>query len=158
MDGYLEEVRKVCDRHGVLLIFDEVMCGMGRTGYLHAWQKWGVAPDIQLIGKGLAGGAAEISGMLVGEKVAKAFARTGDAFAHGHTFRNFPLNCAVALATQEIVRDESLLQNVREKGPILERKLQLRLGHHRYVGDIRGMGSFWAVCSPRLSLCTERNH
>ncbi|KAF2827987.1 aminotransferase, class III [Ophiobolus disseminans] len=145
VDGYLAAMREVCDKYDILLIFDEIMCGLGRTGYMHAWQKSGVVPDIQLIGKGLAGGFAEISGMLVGHKVAKAFKGSGEAFAHGHTFQNHPLACAMALATLKIIDEDRLLENVRQKGPILARKLRERLGSHPYVGDIRGEGLFWAI-------------
>jgi adenosylmethionine-8-amino-7-oxononanoate aminotransferase len=146
-DGYLTAVRDVCDKYGVLLIFDEVMCGMGRTGYLHAWQKEGVAPDIQVIGKGLAGGFQQLSAMLVGPKVSDAFEYgpgTG-AFSHGHTFQNFPLGCAAGLEVQEIIQEEHLLQNVREKGTRLSKALKKRLGSHPHVGDIRGAGLFWGI-------------
>jgi adenosylmethionine-8-amino-7-oxononanoate aminotransferase len=145
VDGYLQEMRNVCDKYGILLIFDEVMCGMGRIGHLHAWQKWGVVPDIQLVGKGLAAGFAEISGMLVNHKVANAFKHSKEVFAHGHTFQNFPLACAAALATQKIIKTDDLLANVQRKGLLLGKKLNERLGTHRYVGDIRGEGLFWGV-------------
>ena len=144
-------MREVCDKYDILLIFDEIMCGMGRTGELHAWQKSGIAPDVQLIGKGLGGGFAEISGMLVGRKVANAFRESGEAFSHGHTFQNHAQACAVALIVQQIIIDDKLLKNVREKGVILERKLKERLGSHRYVGDIRGVGLFWGVSSSHFS-------
>ncbi|KAJ4352620.1 hypothetical protein N0V95_004125 [Ascochyta clinopodiicola] len=146
-DGYLTAVREVCDKHGVLLIFDEVMCGMGRTGYLHAWQKEGVAPDIQLVGKGLAGGFQPLSAMLVGPKVSDAFeyGPGSGAFSHGHTFQNFPLGCAAGLEVQKIVQEEKLLQNVRDKGARLSKMLKKRLSDHRHVGDIRGAGLFWGI-------------
>jgi adenosylmethionine-8-amino-7-oxononanoate aminotransferase len=148
-------VRDVCDKYGVLLIFDEVMCGMGRTGYLHAWQKEGVAPDIQVIGKGLAGGFQQLSAMLVGPKVSDAFEYgpgTG-AFSHGHTFQNFPLGCAAGLEVQKIIQEEHLLQNVREKGTRLSKALKKRLGSHPHVGDIRGAGLFWGVSIDRITIC-----
>lgn len=140
-------MREVCDKYGVLLIFDEVMCGMGRTGNLHAWQEEGVVPDVQLIGKGLAGGFQPISGMLVGRKIVDAFENgaANGAFNHGHTFQNFTLACAAALTVQKIIQDDHLLENVKSKGQLLERKLKKRLGGHRYVGDIRGKGLFWGV-------------
>jgi adenosylmethionine-8-amino-7-oxononanoate aminotransferase len=135
-------MREVCDQYGMLLIFDEVMCGMGRTGHLHAWQAESddVAPDIQLVGKGLAGGFQPISAMLVGHKVIEAFESgpSNGAFSHGHTFQNHPMAAAAALEVQRIIQDEKLLQNVKEKGPLLEKKIRERLEHHRYVGDIRG--------------------
>jgi adenosylmethionine-8-amino-7-oxononanoate aminotransferase len=147
-------MRDVCDRYGMLLIFDEVMCGMGRTGYLHAWQAENVIPDIQLVGKGLAGGFQPISAMLVGHKVSQALkdGPSNGAFNHGHTFQNHPMGAAAALMVQGIIEDENLLQNVQEKGRNLEMKIRDRLTHHRYVGDIRGpKGSlFYAVSMPRL--------
>lgn len=140
--GYLKAMREVCDRYGVLLIFDCIMCGMGRTGYLHAWQadEDEVVPDIQLVGKGLAGGFQPVSGMLIGPKVVKAFENgpSNGVFNHGHTFQNYPIGAAAALETQRVIQDERLLENVKEKGPLLEKKLRQRLEPHRYVGDIRG--------------------
>jgi adenosylmethionine-8-amino-7-oxononanoate aminotransferase len=144
-------MREVCDHYGMLLIFDEVMCGMGRTGYLHAWQKEQVIPDIQLVGKGLAGGFMNISGMLVGPKVIETFENgpSNGAFNHGHTFQNQPEAAAAALATQLFIHDNNLLDNVRKQGPILMEKFKERLQHHRYVGDIRGAaeGLFLSVSS-----------
>jgi len=150
-------MREVCDHYGILLIFDEVMCGMGRTGYLHAWQKSGVVPDIQLIGKGLAAGFAQISGMLVGPKVADAFSKSGETFSHGHTFQNFPLACATALAVQKIIVDDKLLENVRTMGMLLEMRLKARIGSHRYVGNIRGVGLFWGVCPRSIAPLNHAN-
>jgi adenosylmethionine-8-amino-7-oxononanoate aminotransferase len=146
-DGYLAAMREVCDRYGVLLIFDEVMCGMGRTGYTHAWQKEGVAPDIQTTGKGLAGGFEQISAMLVSPKISDAFefGPGSGAFSHGHTFQNFPAACAAGLEVQKIIQEENLLQNVKEKGARLSKLLRKRLANHPNVGDIRGVGLFWGV-------------
>ncbi|KAF2124711.1 PLP-dependent transferase [Dothidotthia symphoricarpi CBS 119687] len=151
LPGYLKAMRKVCDKYGILLILDEVMCGMGRTssGNLHAWQDVGegAVPDIQIIGKGLAGGFQAISGMLVGKPIVDAFINGpgSGAFSHGHTFQNFPVACAAALEVQKIVREEKLLQNVSQKGEVLSEKLKRRLGGHRNVGDIRGKGLFWGI-------------
>jgi adenosylmethionine-8-amino-7-oxononanoate aminotransferase len=147
--GYLTAMKEVCDEHEILLIFDEVMCGMGRTGYMHAWQKEDVVPDIQLLGKGLAAGFQSISGMLIGHKVADVFENgpSNSAFYHGHTFQNSPIMASAALEVHNIMMDDKLLENVREKGRVLEEKLRMRLGDHRYVGDIRGVGLFWAVSS-----------
>ena len=136
-------MKRVCKKYGVLLILDEVMCGMGRTGYMHAWQEEDVVPDIQLVGKGIAGGYAALSAMLVGPTIVDAM---GDnAFAHGHTFQNFPSACAAGLAVQEIVQQDNLLENVRDKGEKLMQKLQARLGDHSNVFDIRGKGLFIGV-------------
>lgn len=138
-------MKRVCRKYGVLFILDCVMCGMGRTGYLHAWQEEDVVPDIQLVGKALAGGYAPISAMLVGHDIADAL---GDdyVFQHGHTFQNFPLACAIGLAVQERVRDDKLIENVRDKGSKLIKKLTA-LGTHPNVGNIRGKGLFIGVGS-----------
>lgn len=133
-------IRNVCDDYDIILIFDEIMCGMGRTGYLHAWQAEGVVPDIQLVGKSLAGGFQACSAMLVGPKLANALA-TGPskgAFCHGHTFQNQAMPSAAGLATQQYIAEFGLLDNVRKMGPLLTKGLRDRLGPHRYVGDIRG--------------------
>lgn len=145
--GYLAAMRTVCDRYDVLLIFDEVMCGMGRTGYLHAWQKDNVAPDIQTVGKGLAGGFQQLSAMLVSPKITDAFEHGpgSGAFSHGHTFQNYPLACAAGLEVQKIIQEENLLQNVRTKGTRLSKLLKKRLGDHPNVGNIRGAGLFWGI-------------
>lgn len=144
-------MREVCDHYGMLLIFDEVMCGMGRTGRLHAWQAEDVAPDIQLVGKGLAGGFQPVSAMLVGHKIIEAFENgpSNGAFSHGHTFQNHPQGAAAALEVQRVVEDDRLLENVRVKGAMLEEKIRDRLTRHRYVGDIRGPkgGLFYAAGS-----------
>lgn len=141
-------MREVCDQYDIILIFDEIMCGLGRTGYMHAWQALGgVAPDIQLIGKSLASGFEQISGMLVGPKIVDAFEASHAYFNHGHTFQNSPAAAAAALEVLRIVKDENLLKNVREMGPLIQKKLKNRLSSHRYVGDIRGPkeGSFCGV-------------
>ncbi|KAL2024477.1 hypothetical protein VTK56DRAFT_8288 [Thermocarpiscus australiensis] len=150
--GYLAAMRAVCARHGALLILDEVMCGMGRTGWLHAWQgegeeegSGGVVPDLQTVGKGFAGGYQPASALLVGEKVAGFMEREGKTFTHGHTYQNHPVVAATAMKVQKIVEKEGLLANVRVQGQLLERLLKERLGSHPNVGDIRGKGLFWGV-------------
>jgi adenosylmethionine-8-amino-7-oxononanoate aminotransferase len=153
LPGYLSAMKSVCKKYGVLFILDEVMSGMGRTGYMHAWQDEDVVPDIQLVGKGLAGGYAAISAMLVGPVITDALGEA--AFAHGHTFQNFPAACAAGLAVQQIVRDDNLLENVRDKGDKLMKKLMTRLSDHPNVFDIRGKGLFLGV-SLRSNLDTCR--
>jgi adenosylmethionine-8-amino-7-oxononanoate aminotransferase len=150
VEGYLTAMKKVCVKYGVLLALDEVMCGMGRTGYLHAWQEENVVPDVQILGKGLAGGYAQISAILIGPTIVDAFVHGpgNGAFSHGHTFQNFPVACAIGLAVQRIIQEDLLLNNVREKAPILRQKLESRVKGHRYVGDIRGKGFFLGVRSP----------
>ncbi|CAO2652604.1 Nn.00g008870.m01.CDS01 [Neocucurbitaria sp. VM-36] len=145
--GYLKAMREVCDQYGIVLIFDEIMCGMGRTGWLHAWQKDNVVPDIQLVGKGLAAGFQPISAMLIGHKIINAFQQgsSDSAFQHGHTFQNYPLGAAAALSVLKIIEKDGLLDNVKEKGELLGKQLKKRIGGHRYVGDIRGEGLFWGI-------------
>jgi len=143
--GYLRAMKRVCEIHGALLIFDEVMCGMGRTGTLHAWQQEGVVPDLQTIAKGFAGGYQPASALLVGEKVASVM-RSGDrSFTHGHTYQNHPVVAAAALKVQRVIEREGLLANVQTQGRLLERLLKERLGGHPNVGDIRGRGLFWGI-------------
>ena len=143
--GYFRAVRDICDRHGALLILDEVMCGMGRTGTLHAWEQEGVAPDIQVIAKGLGGGYQPIGGILIGRRVAAVLARGSGRFVHGHTYQAHPVACAAALAVQQVIREDDLLANVRAMGARLEAGLLERFGNHPNVGDIRGRGLFWAL-------------
>ncbi len=144
-EGYFKAVREICDRHGALLILDEVMCGMGRTGTTHAWEQEGVAPDIQAIAKGLGGGYQPIGAMLAGGKIIDAIRAGSGAFQHGHTYLAHPLACAAALAVQEVIREDNLLDRIKERGKQLEQRLTERFGNHRHVGDIRGRGLFWAV-------------
>jgi adenosylmethionine-8-amino-7-oxononanoate aminotransferase len=144
-DGYFKAVREICDRHGALLILDEVMCGMGRTGTMHAWQQEGVAPDIQAIAKGLGGGYQPIGAMLASGKIIDTIRAGSGAFQHGHTYLAHPLACAAALAVQDVIRQDGLLDQVRERGKQLEQRLTERFGNHRHVGDIRGRGLLWAI-------------
>ena len=143
--GYFAKVREICDRHGALLILDEVMSGMGRCGTLHAWEAEGVSPDIQVIAKGLGGGYQPIGGILVHGSVIEALAAGSGGFMHGHTYQAHPMACAAAVAVQEVIQGEALLDNVRAMGAALEAGLTERLGNHAHVGDIRGRGLFWAV-------------
>lgn len=144
-DGYFRAVREICDRHGALLILDEVMCGMGRTGTTHAWEQEGIAPDIQAIAKGLGGGYQPIGAMLASGKIIDTIRAGSGAFQHGHTYLAHPLACAAALAVQEVIREDGLLDRVKERGKQLELRLTERFGNHRHVGDIRGRGLFWAI-------------
>ena len=143
--GYFKRIREICDRHGVLLILDEVMCGMGRTGTLHACEQEGIAPDLMTIAKGLGGGYEPIGAVLLGRHIYDAFASGSGFFQHGHTYLAHPLACAAALAVQETIHRDNLLANVRDKGALLRRRLGERFGNHAHVGDIRGRGLFQAV-------------
>lgn len=145
VEGYFKRVREICDRHGILLILDEVMCGMARTGTLHACEQEGITPDLMAIAKGLGGGFAPIGAVLVGEKVFRAFQQGSGFFQHGHTYLGHPLACAGALAVQRVIRRDNLLANVKAQGETLMRRLNERFGNHHHVGDVRGRGLFQAI-------------
>ena len=145
VEGYFRRVREVCDRHGILLILDEVMCGMGRTGTLHACEQEGIAPDLMAIAKGLGGGFAPIGAVLVGDRILTAFKAGSGMFQHGHTYLGHPLACAGALAVQKVIRRDNLLDNVTRQGAHLTRRLNERFGNHHHIGDIRGRGLFQAI-------------
>lgn len=138
-------MREVCDRHGALLIMDEVMSGMGRTGTLHAWEQEGVIPDLQTVAKGLGAGYMPVGALLVGKKVAETLAEGSGAFSHSQTYQGHPVACAAAYAVQYVVKDDNMLQNVQEIGKALGAKLKERLAGHKNVGDIRGRGLYWGV-------------
>lgn len=142
-------MKEVCDKYGALLILDEIMCGIGRTGRMHAWQHEGVAPDIQTIGKGIGGGYAPVAGILINKRVVEALNKGTGAFSHGQTYQGHPVGCAAALEVQKVLNDENLFANVRKQGAILEELLKKSLGAHPHVGDIRGKGLFWGVSSIR---------
>ena len=143
--GYFKRVREICDRYGVLLILDEVMCGMGRTGSLFACEQDEVVPDLVTIAKGLGAGYQPIGAVMVSEAVYRAFVEGSGFFQHGHTYMGHPTACAAALAVQRVIRDDDLLSNVRRRGEGLAAGLQERFGNHRYVGNIRGRGLFRAI-------------
>ena len=145
LPGYFPAIRKVCDRYGALLILDEIMCGSGRTGTLHAWEQEGVTPDIQALGKGLGGGYQAIAAILISKEIVATLSAGSGAFVHGHTYQAHPVACAAALEVQQIIREENLLANVRTQGELLRRLLLERFGPHPYVGDIRGRGLFFAL-------------
>lgn len=143
--GYFTRIREICDRYGVLLILDEIMCGMGRTGTLFAFEQEGIAPDIVTIAKGLGGGYQPIGAAICSEKIYAAFAQGSGLFYHGHTYLGHPIACAAALAVQHAIRDDGLLDNVKAMGAALANALTERFGNHRHVGDIRGRGLFQAI-------------
>ncbi|KAL7941487.1 pyridoxal phosphate-dependent transferase [Trichoderma barbatum] len=144
--GYFKAVREVCDKYGALLILDEIMCGMGKTGTMHAWEQEGIrGPDIQMIGKALGGGFVPLSGVLLNQKVFDGLAEGTMVLAHGHTFQAHPTACAAALAVQKIIKREGILDHVATAGRFLETELNKEIGPLAHVGDIRGRGLFWAV-------------
>jgi adenosylmethionine-8-amino-7-oxononanoate aminotransferase len=150
--GYFKAVRDICDRHGALLILDEVMSGMGRTGTRHAWEQEGIAPDLQAVAKGLGGGYQAIGAVLVAARVADAVEQGSGAFQHGHTYLAHPIACAAALEVQRVIREEDLLAQVQAMGARLEERLTERFGNHAHIGDIRGRGLFQAI-----ELVADRN-
>jgi adenosylmethionine-8-amino-7-oxononanoate aminotransferase len=143
--GYFQRIREICDRHGILLIADEVMCGMGRTGTLHAIEQEGVSPDLMVIAKGLGGGYAPIGALLASEKVVAAIRRGSGFFQHGHTYVGHAVACAAALAVQRVIARDGLVAQVRSRGRYLARRLCETLGENAHVGDIRGRGLLMAV-------------
>ncbi|GAD94277.1 hypothetical protein CIMG_03000 [Paecilomyces variotii No. 5] len=143
--GYLAAMKAVCERYGALFILDEVMCGMGRSGTLHSWEQEDVVPDIQTMGKGLGGGYAPVSGVLIGNKVVDVLDKGTGSFRHGQTYQGHPVSCAAALAVQRIIKEQNLLENVRSMGALLESQLRSQLAGHPNVGDIRGKGLFWGI-------------
>ena len=143
--GYFKRIREICDRHGVLLILDEVMCGMGRTGTLFACEQDGVAPDIVTIAKGLGAGYMPIGAMLASDRVYRAIADGSGSFQHGHTYHAHPLAAAAGHAVLSAILDRGLLERVRQQGQRLEAALGAAFGQHPHVGDIRGRGLFRGV-------------
>jgi adenosylmethionine-8-amino-7-oxononanoate aminotransferase len=143
--GYLRSVRDLCTRHGILLILDEVMCGMGRTGTLHACEQEEVVPDLLTIAKGLGGGYQPIGALLAQAHIVDALRTGSGMFQHGHTYIGHAVACAAALAVQEVIRRDHLLERVQRQGAGLHERLRTSLGGHPRVGDIRGRGLFQAV-------------
>ena len=140
--GYFRRVREVCDRHGILLILDEVMCGMGRCGTLHACEAEGVVPDLMVIAKGLGGGYQPIGAVLAQARIVDAMRKGSGFFQHGHTYLGHAVACAAALAVQQVLERDNLLAKVRARGELLMQHLREAFGEHPNVGDIRGRGLF----------------
>jgi adenosylmethionine-8-amino-7-oxononanoate aminotransferase len=143
--GYFRGIRELCDRHGILLILDEVMCGMGRTGTLYASEQEGVAPDLVAIAKGLGAGYQPVGALLASAKVYDAVVNGSGFFQHGHTYLGHAIACAAALAVQRALRERRLMPQVQQLGRSLESRLRARFGTHPHVGDIRGRGLFWGL-------------
>ncbi|CAM5186435.1 Adenosylmethionine-8-amino-7-oxononanoate aminotransferase OS=Castellaniella defragrans (strain DSM / CCUG 39792 / 65Phen) OX=1437824 GN=BN940_02176 PE=3 SV=1 [Castellaniella denitrificans] len=142
---YLRRIREVCDRHGVLLILDEVMSGMGRTGHLYACAEDGVAPDILAIAKGLGAGYQPIGAMLASRRVYDTIVNGSGFFQHGHTYMGHATACAAALEVQRVIRRDGLLANVLARGEQLRARLREVFADHPNVGDVRGRGLFVGV-------------
>ncbi|WP_333830382.1 aspartate aminotransferase family protein [Pararhodobacter sp.] len=150
--GYLKRIREICDRHGVLLIFDEVMCGMGRTGHLFACDEDGVAPDLITIAKGLGAGYQPIGALLVSKQIYDAVDAGSGFFQHGHTYMGHAMAAAGAGAVLRVIHERGLLAQVRARGDQLQDALQAEFGQHPHIGDIRGRGLFRG-----LELVAERD-
>ena len=138
-------MREICDKYGVLLILDEIMCGMGRTGTLFACEQDGVSPDLLTCAKGLGAGYQPIGAVLVGQTIFEAIEQGSGAFQHGFTYIGHPTACAAGLATQRVIDEQGLLANVRDRGAQLRTALEARFGNHHAVGDVRGRGLFIGI-------------
>ncbi|AIO27909.1 aspartate aminotransferase family protein [Burkholderia cepacia] len=143
--SYLKKIRAVCDKYGVLLILDEIMSGMGRTGYLYACDEDGVAPDLLTIAKGLGAGYQPIGATLVSDRIYRTIVDGSGFFQHGHTYLGHATACAAALEVQRVIAEEKLLDNVRARGEQLRASLREHYGAHPHVGDVRGRGLFVGV-------------
>lgn len=143
--GYLKGVRNLCDKYGILYIADEVMCGMGRTGTLHAFEQDDVVPDLVTIAKGLGGGYQPIGAVLASEKIVSSLQTGSGLFQHGHTYICHATAASAALAVQQVIERDNLLQAVRQQGDYLHNALREVLGELPHVGDTRGRGLFAGV-------------
>lgn len=143
--GYLRKVREICDRHGVLMILDEVMCGSGRTGTFLSCEQDEAVPDIVTLGKGLGAGYQPIGAVVCTSEIHETVAQGSGALKHGQTYNAHPVGCAAALAVQQVIRDEALLDRVQEAGARLMSLLIDRFDDHPNVGDIRGRGLLQAI-------------
>jgi adenosylmethionine-8-amino-7-oxononanoate aminotransferase len=143
--GYFKRIREICDRYNILLILDEIMCGMGRTGTLFAYEQEGIRPDMVTIAKGLGAGYQPIAALVVSARIYDALRDGSGFFQHGHTYMAHPTACAAALAAQKVIRQDDLLDNVRKQGEYFANALRDRLGNYPHVGDIRGRGLFRGI-------------
>ncbi len=143
--GYLKHVREICDRHGVLMILDEVMCGSGRTGTFLSCEQDEIVPDIVTLGKGLGAGYQPIGALVCTSEAYETVARGSGALKHGQTYNAHVVGCAAALAVQQVISDEGLTKRVNVAGARLMNLLKARFGNHPNVGDIRGRGLLQAI-------------
>ena len=142
VQGYYQRIRDICDRYGVLLILDEVMCGMGRTGYLFACEADGITPDILCIAKGLGAGYQPIGAMLCSAQIYDCIEQGSGLFQHGHTYLGHPVAAAAAHAVVCKLTEQGLVARAAEQGHTLSNALSARFGQHPHIGDIRGRGLF----------------
>ena len=138
--GYFKRIRDICDRYGILLILDEVMCGVGRTGTMFSCEQDDVVPDLLTLAKGLGAGYQPIGAVMVADHVFRAFADGTGFFQHSHTYMGHPVACAAGSAVIDAIEEDDLLANVRRRGDELRAGLNRKLGQHPHVGDIRGRG------------------
>lgn len=151
--GYFRRIREICDTHGVLLILDEVMCGMGRTGTLFACEQDGIAPDIMAIAKGLGAGYQPIGAMLCSAQIHEAIKQGSGFFQHGHTYLGHPTACAAGLAVLTKLTKGGLVKRAASQGQKLRQALDTAFGQHPHIGDIRGRGMFIG-----LEIVEDREH
>ena len=145
-DSYWPEIQRICRKHDVLLIADEVICGFGRTGYWFGSDLLAIEPDIMSMAKGLTSGYLPLSAVMVGERVAGALIEEGAEFFHGFTYSGHPVACAVALENIRIIEAEGLIERVRQDtGPYLQASLRQALAGHALVGEVRGVGLIGAI-------------
>ncbi len=143
-EGYLQGVRELCDKHGILLIFDEIQVGFGRTGKMFCCENWDVTPDIMAVAKGFSGGYLPLGAAISTEAIAAAFHEAKEGFRHVHTYSGHAAACAAALANIDIIQGEGLVERAAELGRFFKSHLS-DLYKHEAVGDVRGMGTLWAV-------------
>jgi adenosylmethionine-8-amino-7-oxononanoate aminotransferase len=143
-DGYFAKVREICDRYGVLLVADEVICAYGRLGHWFASERYDIRPDIITTAKGLTSGYSPLGAMLVSDRLAEPFVGTGASFLHGFTFAGHPVSCAVALANLDVFESENLLDHVRTNEPLFRKALD-DLSDLPIVGEVRGAGYFYGI-------------
>ncbi len=143
--GYFKRIHDICKKYDVLLILDEVMCGMGRTGTLFACEQEGISADLITIAKGLGAGYVPIGAVMISNRIYDAIVNGTGYFQHGHTYIGHALACATSLKVQQIIQRDNLLANVRNVGEALSTQLKSRFANHPHVGDIRGRGLFWGL-------------
>lgn len=143
--GYFKGIRALCDRYGILLIADEVMCGMGRSGTLYAIEQEACTPDLLTIAKGLGGGYQPIGAVLSTSPIIEALKNGSGLFQHGHTYIGHPTACSAALAVQKVLLEDGILTQVNPLGEYFQQQLQSVFNQHPHIGDIRGRGLFWGI-------------
>ena len=143
--GYFARIRETCDRYGIHLILDEVMCGTGRTGSMMAYEQEHILPDIVTMAKGLAAGYQPVGALLCTDKIIETIRSNSGFFQHGHTFMGHATAVAASLATQKVIREENLLANIVERGKAIRAQLRTAFANHPNIGDVRGRGLFIGV-------------